>query len=358
MEQTPYVAAGAVIQQCVPSSQAPVITQQHNPQSAMQQSLPNYQSCYAYTSGLGQLTPQQAPFFYSQPQTPSPPADEQAPFTFIPVQTGEQYGSVLPSRSCSQPATCVPSASLHAKIPSSSTGIVPINCSSNAVPPGFKTHLTTTEATAPVNDVALFQSGGVAMGGPPSTKMASASVPTTPTPYNQSCAPLPGSLILEDGRVVCVQQPSLQSRMPFCSTPTQSFVQGPLFAPSSHIVQPVGGTTHQQFIPQTQNNVTQREPIRPRIFMSPLRLPTVRISPDPRIANFARRHNLISLTATPPSYNPASRARKKPIAVLPYTGISRKVLVRVVCLRPHFKSLRIAPQLFRSIPFMTTGCII
>uniref|UniRef100_A0A9J2PJJ8 Nanos-type domain-containing protein n=1 Tax=Ascaris lumbricoides TaxID=6252 RepID=A0A9J2PJJ8_ASCLU len=315
MEQTPYVA-GAVIQPCVPSSQPPVITQQQNPQSGMQQSLPSYQSCYAYTSSLGQLTPQQAPFFYSQPQTPSPPADEQAPFTFVPVQTNEQYGSVLPSRSYSQPAACMPSASLQAKIPSSSTGVVPINCCSNTVPPGFKTHLTTTEAAAPVNDVAFFQSAGVPMGGPPSTKMASASVPTTPTPYNQPCAPLPGSVVLEDGRVVCLQQPSLQTRMPFCSTPTQSFVQGPLFAPNNHILQPVGGITNQQFIPQAQNNFVPRLPVA----ATPL---VVQNTPRP-LMNFARRHNLISLTATPPSYNPTSRARKKPIAVLPYTGISRK----------------------------------
>lgn len=41
MEQTPYVA-GAVIQPCVPSSQPPVITQQQNPQSGMQQSLVCY----------------------------------------------------------------------------------------------------------------------------------------------------------------------------------------------------------------------------------------------------------------------------------------------------------------------------
>lgn len=96
------------------------------------------------------------------------------------------------------------------------SGVVPINCCSNTVPPGFKTHLTTTEAAAPVNDVAFFQSAGVPMGGPPSTKMASASVPTTPTPYNQPCAPLPGSVVLEDGRVVCLQQPSLQTRVTSC----------------------------------------------------------------------------------------------------------------------------------------------
>ncbi|VDM39221.1 unnamed protein product [Toxocara canis] len=347
--EQPYVK-GTIMQSSVTPSQSAVIAQQPNVQIAVQQPLVNYQSCYSFPSNYDRSTPQQVQFFCSQPSTPSPSAGDQTRFSFVAVNTNEQCEGAVPSRAYSQPTlACVPSASLPASKASVPVlhSVTSLNCSQNptAVVPGYKPQLTSSnETVAGAQDMTYVQSGGFTMSRPQSSVgvLPAASVPATPTPYQpvaptpyepQQCgqtqsAQLPGSVVMEDGRVVYLQPQPLRPEAPFFPAPGQPFLQGPVVAAPSQIAQPFGGSgiPSQQFVQQGQACVARREPQRPRVFISPLRLPTVRIAPNPRVAEMAKRPNLVSLTATPPSYNPSNvnRNRKKPAVVLPYTGFKRK----------------------------------